>query len=345
MKWFVGTYSKRNSDGIYLIDFDESNGKFELINSFGEQSPSNPSFLATDIDNKYLYSVGESGSPNPGVVVSYSINNNNLEKINEEFTNGDNPCHLAVNSKNDYLVAVNYSSGDFSTYSLDQGKISFIEKISHEGSSINTERQNEPHAHSINFLDDDTFFVCDLGIDKIIKYTLDQQSKKIKSSKEISTTPGSGPRHFVINKNDKLAYSINELDSTITSFRIDEKNDISSFQNISTIPLDYTLETTTADLHFSLENKFLYGSNRGHDSIAQFEVKTDGSLKFLNHFSTLGKTPRNFGISNSNKFALVANENSDTIYSFYINQINGSFEPTGNKIEIPSPVCLLEIFK
>ena len=129
MKWFVGTYSKRNSDGIYLIDFDESNGKFELINSFGEQSPSNPSFLATDIHNKYLYSVGESGSPNPGVVVSYSINNNNLEKINEEFTNGDNPCHLAVNSKNDYLVAVNYSSGDFSTYSLDQGKISFIEKF------------------------------------------------------------------------------------------------------------------------------------------------------------------------------------------------------------------------
>ena len=115
MKWFVGTYSKRNSDGIYLIDFDESKGNFELINSFGELSPSNPSFLATDINNKNLYSVGESGSPNPGVVVSYSINNNNLEKINEEFTNGDNPCHLAVNSKNDYLVAVNYSSGDFST--------------------------------------------------------------------------------------------------------------------------------------------------------------------------------------------------------------------------------------
>ena len=343
MNWFVGTYSKRNSKGIYLIDFDESNGKFQLVNSFEDESPSNPSFLA--IDNNNLYSVGESGSPNPGVVVSYKILKDGIEIISKESTNGENPCHLSINKKNNFLVAVNYTSGDFSTYKVTNGKLDFLEKITHKGSSINTSRQNEPHAHSINFIDNETFFVCDLGIDKIIKYSIDQQSLKINSQKPFDITLGGGPRHFVINKNGKFAYSINELNSTISVFNLNDKNDLLNLQNISTIPIDYELETTTADLHFSHDQRFLYGSNRGHDSIAQFSVNHNGTLEFEKHYPTLGETPRNFAISNSGKFSLVANENSDTICSFYIDQENGNLEFTGEMIKIPSPVCLLEIIK
>ena len=344
MKWFVGTYSKRDSKGIYLIDFDESNGKFQLVDFFEKESPLNPSFLALDKNNN-LFAVGESGSPNPGVVVSYKNLGGQIKKIDQENTNGDNPCHLSINKKSNFLVAVNYSSGDFSTYKITKGQIEFLEKISHIGSSVNTSRQNEPHAHSINFIDNETFFVCDLGIDKIMKYTIDQQSLKINSKKSFDVLPGAGPRHFVINKEDKFAYSINELDSTISVFEVNDKNDLINLQNISTIPKDYDIETTTADLHFSNDERFLYGSNRGHDSIAQFSVNEDGTLEFLKHFSTLGETPRNFAISNSGKFALVANENSDTIYSFYIDAESGNFEATGEMIKIPSPVCLLEIIE
>jgi len=344
MNWFVGTYSKRNSKGIYLIDFDESNGTFKLVNSFEKQSPLNPSFLAID-NNNNLYSVGESGTPNPGVVVSYKISNNQIEKISQENTNGDNPCHLSINGKNNFLVAVNYSSGDFSTYKITNGKIDFIEKISHKGSSVNTLRQNEPHAHSINFIDNENFFVCDLGIDKIMRYSIDQKSLKINTEKSFDLIPGAGPRHFVINNADKFAYSINELNSTISVFNVNEKNDLIHLQNISTIPKDYNLETSTADLHFSHDKRFLYGSNRGHDSLAKFLVNDDGTLEFKKHFSTLGETPRNFAVSHSGKFVLVANENSDTIYSFYLDSETGNLDPTGELIKIPSPVCLLEIIE
>lgn len=343
MNWFVGTYSKRGSKGIYLLEFDESKGKIDIINSFEQQSLLNPSFLA--IKNNNLYSVGESQSPNPGSVASYIISDNKIEKINELPTNGDNPCHLAINSKNNFLVVVNYSSGDFSTYSVSDGSMEFLEKISHEGSSINSSRQNEPHAHSVNFINDYTFYVCDLGIDKIIKYSVDPESKKIITSEKFSVNPGAGPRHFIINNSKEFAYSINELDSTISVFNIDNQNNLDILQNISTIPADFEEETTTADLHFSIDEKFLYGSNRGHDSLALFSINNDGTLSFKQTFSTLGKTPRNFAISKSGKYLLVANENSDNISSFYIGYEDGKLEYTGETINIPSPVCLLEIIK
>lgn len=343
MNWFVGTYSKRNSKGIYLIEFNESNCKFKLIDSYKDESPLNPSFLAQG--NGFLYSVGESGSPNPGLIASYKINENKIRKINQELTYGDNPCHLAINSKNNFLVAVNYSSGDFSTYKITDGKINFLQSVSHKGSSINTSRQNEPHAHSVNFIDDETFYICDLGIDKIIKYSINSKTLKLESDKSFDITPGAGPRHFIINTTDKFAYSINELNSTISVFDLDEKNNLVNIQDISTIPNSFDKETTTADIHFSKDKRFLYGSNRGHDSIAQFSICEDGKLKFEKHFSTLGQTPRNFAVSNSGKFLLVANEASDNIFSFYINQENGHLDYTGQMISVPSPVCLLEIIK
>ena len=345
MNWLVGTYSKRKSEGIYILDFDEDREKFKLVNSFPEISPLNPSFLAIDSGYKNVYAVGESSSSDPGLIVSYNlINNNQLEKINQEFSFGDNPCHVAVNSKNDFLVVVNYSSGDFSTYKLENGKISFIEKISHEGSSLNKIRQNEPHAHSINFLDDQNFYVCDLGIDEIIRYSINKNNYKIISSKSYKTDPGSGPRHFVIDKKNRRAYSINELDSTINLFEIHSNFDLISNQIISTIPKNYDLETTTADIHFSKDKNYLYGSNRGHDSISKFIISDNGNLVFDKHFSTKGKTPRNFSISNSGKYCLVANENSDDIFMFRIDE-HGDLIPTGEKISIPAPVSLLEIIE
>jgi 6-phosphogluconolactonase len=345
MNWLVGTYSKRNSNGIYRIHLNESSGEISLISSFSNVSPGNPSFLILDKKNK-VYSIGESLNGDPGVVYSYNLINDKLIKINEAYTNGINPCHLSINDRNDFLVAVNYSSGDFSSYKVSlEGKLTFIEQITHSGSSINPNRQREPHAHSINFLDNYSFYVCDLGVDKIFYYKIDPDSYKIISTNFTNTKPGSGPRHFILNKYHRRAYSINELDSTINYFEIKPNNELRTLQVISTIPKDYYLETTTADLHFSSDLKYLYGSNRGHDTIAKFIINDDGTLIFDKHFSTLGKTPRNFAISKSGKFCLVANENSDDIYSFEINSKNGDLVPTGYGISIPSPVCLSEIFE
>lgn len=344
MNWLVGTYSKRNSDGIYIIHFDEEKEEFIKLNSFPEISPGNPSFVISGLNNK-IFAVGESVNGSPGVICSYILSNNELIKIDESETNGLNPCHLAINDQNDFLVAVNYSSGDFSTFSVDnEGKLKFIEKKSHKGSSINKDRQNEPHAHSINFFNNNNFFVCDLGIDKIIRYTTDSKSKKIIESNSYKTNPGAGPRHFIIDKENNAAYSINELDSTINFFNLSTDMDLISKQIISTIPKDYKLETTTADIHLSKDKNYLYGSNRGHDSISKFLVNNDGQLSFDKHFSTLGKTPRNFAITHSGKYCLVANENTDDIQSFKIAD-NGDLISTGEKISIPSPVCLLEIIK
>ena len=344
MNWLVGTYSKRNSEGIYLIDLDESSGEMHQIASFGSISPKNPSFLITGENNK-VFSVGESTKEQPGVVCSYSFTSQSLNKIDEIETKGSGPCHLSINKKNNFLVVVNYNSGDFSTYKItSNSKFEFIEKISHKGFSINPNRQKEAHAHSINFLDNETFYVCDLGVDKIFKYQIDPISLKIINSSFIKTSPGSGPRHFIINSDKRRAYSINELDSTISFYEINSNKDLNCLQIISTIPENYNLETTTADLHFSKDLEYIYGSNRGHDSIAKFSIQSDGRLIFKKIFSTLGKTPRNFSISISGNICLVANENTDDIYSFKIDN-KGDFIPTGYKLSIPSPVCLSEILK
>jgi 6-phosphogluconolactonase len=344
MNWLVGTYSKRNSEGIYLIDLNESSGEIHQIESFASISPKNPSFLITGENNK-VFSIGESTKEQPGVVCSYSINSQNLEKIDEIETNGSGPCHLSINKKNNFLVVVNYNSGDFSTYKITlDSKFEFIQKVSHKGSSINPNRQKEAHTHSINFLDNETFYVCDLGVDKIFKYQIDATSLKIINTSFINTPPGSGPRHFIINSDKRRAYSINELDSTISFYEINLNKDLNCLQIISTIPENYTLETTTADLHFSKNFKYIYGSNRGHDSITKFFIQNDGSLIFDKYFSTNGKTPRNFSISKSGNFCLVANENTDDIYSFKIDN-NGDFISTGYKLSVPSPVCLSEILK
>ncbi|NCG34569.1 MAG: beta-propeller fold lactonase family protein [Dehalococcoidales bacterium] len=344
MNWLVGTYSKRSSEGIYLINLNEDSGEMNQIESFENISPKNPSFLVIGNNNK-VFLVGESSKLEPGIVCSYKIIGQSLVKIDEISTNGSGPCHLSINKKNNFLVVVNYNSGDFSTYKISSdSKFEFIEKISHEGSSINQNRQQEPHAHSITFLNNETFYICDLGVDKIFKYQIDPVSLKIIDSSFIKSPEGSGPRHFVINSDKNRAYSINELDSTISLFDIDANKSLNLLQSFSTIPENYILDTTTADIHFSKNEKYIYGSNRGHDSIAKFFIEETGTLIFEKSFSTLGKTPRNFSISNSGDFCLIANENTDDIYSFKID-LNGDFIPTGYKLSIPSPVCLSEIFK
>ncbi len=217
--------------------------------------------------------------------------------------------------------------------------------IQHEGSSVHPRRQTGPHAHSANLDPTNRFaFVPDLGMDKVMIYKLDIAAGKLVAGEQpwAEVAPGAGPRHFTFHPNMLYAYVINEIGSTITAFAYDMANGkLTEVQTVPTLPEDFDGESTTADIHVHPSGKFLYGSNRGHDSIAIFEVdEATGKLTPIGHESTQGKSPRNFGLDPTGTFLLAANQNSDTIVSFRIDTATGKLTPTGHVTNVPSPVCV-----
>ena len=217
--------------------------------------------------------------------------------------------------------------------------------IQHEGASVNPRRQDQAHAHSINPDAQNHFaYVPDLGQDRVVIYQMDTDDGRLVPNDPayVEVNPGFGPRHFDFHPGGRWAYLINELGSTITAFEYDpESGGLSEFQVIGTLPTGFSGSNTTADIHVHPSGSFVYGSNRGHDSIAIFSVDEDsGRLTPLGHRSTGGRTPRNFGINPSGRFLLAANQDSDNIVSFHIDQESGLLTPTGHELSIPMPVCI-----
>jgi 6-phosphogluconolactonase len=217
--------------------------------------------------------------------------------------------------------------------------------IQHKGSSVNQQRQSAPHAHSINIDSSNRFAVAaDLGLDKLLIYRLDAAKGTLTPNDPpfASVAPGSGPRHFAFHPNGKFAYVINEMLCTVTAFSFDEKTgSLRELQTITTLPHEVRSGYSTAEIVAHPSGKFLYGSNRGHDSIALFAVDTEtGKLTALGHEPTGGKTPRNFAIDPTGTFLLAENQESDTIVVFRIDQASGKLKPTGHVANVPTPVCV-----
>jgi 6-phosphogluconolactonase len=348
--FYVGTYGTGQDGCIYFCRLNSKTG--EIILRGETKGVDNPSFLAIDASNRFLFAVNEvsetNGNPG-GSVSSFVINpeNGKLKFINLQPTLGDSPCHISIDRTGRFLLITNYTGGNIIVLPiLDGGSIGKnVEFIQHEGHSINADRQESPHPHSINLSPDNRYvFVPDLGLDKILVYKLDQETGKL-SSKDIpyvSLKPGAGPRHFTFHPNGKFAYVINELDSTVTAFQYKPaKGKLKEIQNITTLPEDFKGVSNCADVHVHPDGEFLYGSNRGHNSIAIFNIDPlKGKLKPNGYTSTEGDIPRNFAIDPSGQFILAANQNSNSIYSFRINAETGELIPTGYMIEIPKPVCI-----
>jgi 6-phosphogluconolactonase len=221
-----------------------------------------------------------------------------------------------------------------------------VEMVQHTGHSVNASRQEGPHAHSVNISPDNRFaFVCDLGIDKIMVYRFDEVTGKLTPADHpfFTTAPGAGPRHFTFSRNGQGAFVVNELNSTVTSLKYDSANGfLTEIQTITTLPDGFAAENTCADIHLHPNGRFLYASNRGHNSIAAFSVEeATGMLKLLQHQPTLGQTPRNFAIHSSGRYLLAANQDSNSIHVFSIDPATGISSETGNFIQIVKPVCLL----
>ena len=328
---------------------DQSTGALEYVSSVG--GVSNPSFVALDPQNRFLYSVCEVSDENgAGALSAFAIDSasGGLTFLNQRSSVGGGPCHLVVDGSGKYVLAANYGSGSVCMLPIQSdgqlGEASDF--IQHEGSSVNPQRQKGPHAHSITTDPGNGYaFSPDLGLDKILIYELDLAGGKLKpngNQEFAQVAPGAGPRHFTFHPSRKFAYVINEIGNTFTAFSYDEsKGALEEIQSISTLPEGYAETSHTADLHIGPSGRFLYGSNRGHDSIVICAIdEGTGELSFVDLESTRGENPRGFALDPSGDYLYAANQDTGTVVTFAVDQDSGKLTATGAVAEIPRPVCL-----
>lgn len=347
---FIGTYTQGGSEGIYAAKFDPSTGRLGKAHLAGKME--HPSFLAIHPSGKFLYAVGEitdyEGQPS-GFVQAFEIDSNDasLTPLNRMATAGGAPCHLVVDAAGHTVLVANYVGGNVATFTIEPdgrlGKRVSVQQ--HAGSSVNAQRQKEPHAHSINLDAANRFaYAADLGVDKIYIYRFNAATGELSTDgapRNAQVAPGSGPRHFAFHPTRPFAYVINELRSTIDVFEHDaESGVLTPRQTISTLPEGYAEDSFTAEVVVHPSGKFVYGSNRGHDSIAVFRVEDSGQLTPVEIEKTRGKTPRNFAIDPSGKYLFAENQGSDSIVLFRIDPQSGELEATGETLEVPVPVCV-----
>jgi len=347
---YVGTYTSGKSEGIYIYNMNVSSGELKYFNTV--KRVIDPSFLAVGRKRRFLYAVNEltefGGKPG-GALSAFSIDQKtgDLNLLNQQPSLGGAPCYVIVDATGRFVLVANYTGGNVSVLPVlpDGGLGTATDMVQHQGSGANKERQEAPHAHCVVLDRSNRYaFVADLGLDKVMIYHFDAKAGKLRPTRQpwAQLNPGAGPRHFIFHPNGRYAYVINELDSTLAAFSYDAVNGtLHSIQTVSALPKDFSGKNDCADLHITSSGRFLYGSNRGHNSIVVFAInESTGKLTYLEHTSTLGKTPRNFAVDPTGRFLLVANQESDTVVTLRIDTVTGRLKPTGHVAEVPTPVCL-----
>ena len=351
LRLYIGTYTGPKSKGVYTSTLDLATGKLSTAELAVELK--NPSFLAVHPqDPTLLYAVSEvddaQGKPSGGVAaLKRDPATNRLTVLNAELSGGAGPCHLNVDATGRHVLVANYGGGSVAALPIVAGgKLGpATSVIAHQGNSVNPQRQKEPHAHSINLDPANRFaFAADLGLDQVLVYAFDPQAGTLARHEPpfAKVTPGAGPRHFAFRPDGKFAYVINELGNTITVFEYAaDKGVLKVVQDISTLPAGHTDPSYTAEVVVHPSGKFVYGSNRGHDSIAMFTVDpATGLLTAQGQEPTRGKAPRNFVVDPTGRWLLAENQGSDTIYVFAIDQATGRLKETGSPLSVPTPVCV-----
>jgi 6-phosphogluconolactonase len=349
---YVGTYTRVSSKGIYAFRFQPSTGRVFPIRLAAETV--NPSFLAAHPNHRFLYAVSEvsnyEGKNGYVSALSIDLKTGHLTLLNKVSTGGSDPCHLAVDKSGEWLVVANYSSGSVSVLPIEaDGKLGRVSAfMQHSGSSVDPRRQAGPHAHSVTLSPDNRFLlVSDLGLDKTMAYRFDAAHGTLQPNDPlfIRSSPGSGPRHLAFDPAGRFVYQINELNSTLTSFAYDPDHGIlKELRTVSTLPAEFSGFSTTAEVAIHPGGKFVYGSNRGHDSITVFAVGDMGIVKPVGFASTHGKTPRHFAVDPTGNYLVAANQDSDNLVLFKISK-TGMLAPTGTVLQVPMPVCVVFVPK
>jgi len=347
---YFGTYTDKGSKGIYTCRFRPSTGKLTPPELAAETV--NPSFLAVDPAQRYLFAANEIGdyqNAKSGSVSSFAIDRRSgqLRALNTVASRGADPCHLTVDKSGNHVLIANYTGGSVAVFpvKVDGMLGEASDFVQHLGSSVDPERQKQPHAHDVVLTPDNRFaVVADLGLDKLLVYRFDLEKGKLSPNDPPygPVKPGSGPRHFAFHPNGRWAYVINEMGNTITAFDWDgDRGSFHELQTISTLPKDFKGENSTAELVVHPKGRYIYGSNRGHESIAVYAIDpAKGMLTLIEDVSTLGKEPRNFALDPTGAYLFAANQNSNTVVVFRVNPRNGRLTPTGEKVEVLSPVCV-----
>jgi 6-phosphogluconolactonase len=346
---YIGTYTGGKSKGIYVSRFDSATGRLTPP-ELAVATPS-PSFLAVHPGKRFLYAAGEStnlGGKPVGAVSAFSLDakTGQLTLLNQESSGGAGPCHLAVDPTGKCLLVANYGSGSIAALPIraDGSLAAPHAVIQHQGSSVNPQRQAGPHGHFITPAPDNRFaLACDLGLDQVLVYRFDPAKSSLVANAPpfAAVKPGSGPRHLAFHPSGRFVFLINEMGSTLTAFAYNAKRGaLKELQTISTLPENFAGNSTCAEVQVHPSGKFVYGSNRGHDSIAVFGFDAaSGKLTCLEHQSTQGKTPRHFALDPAGHWLLAENQDSDSIVVFRVDSKTGRLSPAGQTVTVGAPVC------
>ncbi len=358
---FVGTYTEPirfgtgqilqgGGRGIYCLRLDPASG--ELTQCGLTEGVRNPSYLAFDRERRFLYAVNElkefAGEPG-GAVSAFAIDRATgaLRLINKVASQGGDPCHLMVTPQGGHVLAANFMTGHVTVLPIrpDGGLLPARQVILHAGSSIDPVRQTGPHAHAVAMDAAGRFvFVPDLGLDQVVVYRFDAAAGRLLPAEPpfVAAAPGAGPRQLVMHPDGRHAYLVNELNCTMTAFDYDAASGrLTELQTLPTLPEDFTGRNICAEVQVSPDGRFLYGSNRGHDSLVAYAIeKVSGRLSLLGHTSTGGEIPRNFDISPDGRWLAVANQDTGDVVMFRRDQASGALTRVGTPVAVPTPVCV-----
>nr|WP_026342284.1 lactonase family protein [Paenibacillus fonticola] len=345
---YIGSYAEAADSGLYVVEMDPSTGDLTILSE--ASGLKNPTFLNVDADKRKLYAISETKTASGdriGEAVCFAIDPaaGSLSELNREFTLQPSTSHIQRDANSRFIAVSGYHGGNVGLIALrDDGLIGEkVDEQQHEGQGADPVRQDRPHPHSALFSPDGRYvFIADLGLDKVVIYRLDQEGGKLTYHGEVKTEPASGPRHLAFHPNGKWLYSINEVNSSLTSFAFDaEAGALNIIDSISTLPGSFSGENTTAEVAISKDGKYLYGSNRGHDSLAVFAIdQANGKLSLIQHISSEGGHPRHFALTPSGDYLVAANRDSDNLAVFRVDAHTGKLAFTGKTVQISKPVCV-----
>ncbi|WP_426451055.1 lactonase family protein [Paenibacillus sp. S-38] len=347
IRMYIGTYSEEGEDSLFLITMDRETGELRRQAAYAEVQ--SPSFVIRSAAGDRLYCVSEIDieGRTGGGAAAYRIDplTGEASFLGRQDVHGAAPCHLALAPGEQTLVTANYSSGNVSVFGIGPGGelLELAETHRHTGSSVRADRQGEPHPHCV-VIREGFVYVPDLGKDRIVTYRLAADAKEglLIPHGEAAVHAGAGPRHLVFHETLPYAYAANELDSTVAVFAAaPAEGELVEREAVSTLPEGYSGESHVADIHIHPNGRYLYVSNRGHDSIAVFEIdQGTGALRAVQHQSTLGSFPRSFAVTPDGRFLLAANQNSGSVVVLRISEEDGSLSPAGRELALPKPVSI-----